>query len=641
MNFGLNHWKVVMNTTTTRGKRIATRALVAGASIALVASPLSAANAAEAEWSYSVETLSTNVNNGYQLALDADNRRVYFSDAKWTTSTEVGTGKLSVFSSKTNGKIGEQSFLNLTRADGSAKESELPASGNSMRTSFSPYGVAVDGKTTSATGAVDPTIITITARSRNTDDGVNYGYGGNVVVYSHSQGAPTDADRVWKFEDGTPVFDGPRRVAVNTKTHKAYVTNLGTSRGSDPADRPGYVAVIDLTTKKVDARIAIPENSGAIGVTVDEDTNTVYVGGYLGGLYAINGAAVNTADPKNVNLNAGAVTTVLARGENTGANADGVGHNARPTFNAELKRLYISEYNNQVIKVVDADKSSSNYGKLIHTIENAGSTNAVEIDGKRGLLYSANLGDQNVAVYNTTNHQKVLTVPTSGNALNIGIDPVTRDAWVSNFAAAGKTDIISVTSDTDNATLTNVVVPNTTYGKIAKATVTVNDVYGDPVSSGTVTVQVAGSTQTKPVRNGEVRFNLAKNLSSNTRTVKATYNGSATLEESEASTKYTIAKGTVNRVAYKLTKRPTTKKAGTARITVTKPSGLANATGKVTVTLTKGTSSKKVTGTLRGNKVSVKLPKLAKGTWKVKVKYAGNGNYKAKNSKTYNLKVTK
>ncbi len=92
------------------------------------ATPANAAN----QWRATVETFDTGVRNGYQLAFDSANRKVYFSDAKWRSETR--------------------------------------------------------------------TIV-------RDEEGNAYGYGGNIVITSASQGAPTSADRVFKFDDGTPIFE--------------------------------------------------------------------------------------------------------------------------------------------------------------------------------------------------------------------------------------------------------------------------------------------------------------------------------------------------------------------------------------------------------------------------------------------------
>ena len=423
--------------------------------VATAADPVVAANG----WSYTKDTYDTGVRNGYQLALDAANRKVYFSDAAWSTQTRtvadngdgtytygetvfnVGSGKLSVFDAATRAREADHSFLGLTRNDGNGKEDEpfswanasaTATSINSMRTTFSPYGVAVDGTTPG--GA---TIITTTARQRS----ATAGYGGGVVVYSASQGAPTDADRVFEFSDGTPVLQGPRRIAVNTVTHKAYVTSLGTQRNNGPD--AGYITEIDLITRQVTARIAVPGGVGAVGVAVDEVNNRIYTGAMAASkLYVIDGNLIDRSDAKSFAINEAAVTELAAD----------LDANQRPTYNAELKRLYVSTYASPEGKVyvVDADPASAGYGTIIDTIV-TGPTNAVEVDGQRGLIYSANLGDQNVAVFDAETHEQLLTLPTSANAVNIGIDPVSRDVWVSNFSNSAKVDVFSISEPLEHS----------------------------------------------------------------------------------------------------------------------------------------------------------------------------------------------
>jgi len=388
-------------------------------------------------WSYTHEALSTGVNNGYQLVMDPVNRRVYLTDAQWRTEERLPnglilprqspSGKLVEFDVETRQMVRVHSFLGLTRNDGSGPEGApfdwSTTEGNSlssMRTTFSPYGVAVDPRATNAAGQPDPILITTTARGRDSDAG----YGGNVVIYRASQGAPTDDDRLFEFEDGTPIFHGIRRVEVNSQTHKAFITNMGSEDGF------GGIAVVDLPSKGVDARVAIP--GGAIGAAVDEENNLIYVGTMNDEyLYVIDGNRINSSDARRTDLNSSAVTRFDVA----------VGGNARPTYNAQLKRLYVSTYGNPgTITVIDADPRSAGYGSMLARIE-TGPTNMVEVDADRGLLYSANLGDQEVVVYDANDHRELLRLPTSGNALNLAVDPVTRDLWVSNFSGAAVVDI--------------------------------------------------------------------------------------------------------------------------------------------------------------------------------------------------------
>lgn len=392
-------------------------------------------------WSYKVERIATGVNNGYQLAFDEAGRQAYFADTRWRTEerdaegnvvvTQRATGKVVQFDAETRSIVDTYSYLGLSRADGNGLEGDAfdwtgieGESLSSMRTQFSPYGIAV------AHNGGDPYVVTTTARARDPE----LGYGGNVVIFQPSQGEPTDADRLWAFEDGTPIFDGLRRVAVDNATNKAYFGNFASWR-REAGDRPGFVAVVDLPTKTVEARIAVGEG-GVIGLAVDEARNLVYAGTISAEkLYVIDASNLDTSDPKNLDLNAAVVTELAAV----------VPQNARPTYSPEEQRLYISSYADPegTITVVDANPDSATYGETIESIV-TGPTNSVAVDGERGLLYSANLGAREVVVYKTDDFSEVLRLPTSGNALNIGIDPVSKDVWVSNFAQASITDVFSV-----------------------------------------------------------------------------------------------------------------------------------------------------------------------------------------------------
>jgi len=438
-------------TAFSRGRdtRIATRlatrfALTAAVGMGLFAAPAFAQQQQELQpgWNFTVERIATGVNNGYQLAFDPQGRQVYFADTRWRTEardedgnisvTQRATGKLVQFDAETRAIAATYSYLGLSRSDGNGTEADAfdwdgieATSLSSMRTQFSPYGVAVDYNDG------DPLVITTTARGRDEA----FGYGGHVVVFNPSAGDPTDADRIWQFEDGSPIFDGVRRVAVNTQTHKAFVTNFAEARAEN-GERPGYVVVIDLPTRTVEARVAIPEG-GAIGVAVDEANNLVYVGTLTSdNLYVIDAGALDTSNAQDLELNAGAITELEAA----------VGENARPTYNADLQRLYVSAYADPagLITVVDANPESDAYGTVIGTVE-TGPTNANEVDGERGLLYSANLGAREVVVYDAETLEELLRLPTTGNALNIGIDPETRDVWVSNFSQASVTDVFTLT----------------------------------------------------------------------------------------------------------------------------------------------------------------------------------------------------
>lgn len=83
------------------------------------------------------------------------------------------------------------------------------------------------------------------------------------------------------------------------------------------------------------------------------------------------------------------------------------------------------------------------------------------------------------------------------------------------------------------------------------------------------------------------------------------------------------------KLTLKVTKAPTTRKAGRAVLTVKGSKGAA--TGKVKVQVLKGKKVVKNLGakSLKKGKLTVALPKRPKGTYKVKVTYVGNTSYQA------------
>lgn len=101
------------------------------------------------------------------------------------------------------------------------------------------------------------------------------------------------------------------------------------------------------------------------------------------------------------------------------------------------------------------------------------------------------------------------------------------------------------------------------------------------------------------------------------------------------------AKAKVSKVAGALSKAPTSKKSGKYKVTISTAKGQAKATGKVTIKLTKGKTTKTVTGTLKNGTVTVTVPKLAKGTWKVAITWPGDGTYQSGKATGTSIKVKK
>ncbi len=175
--------------------------------------------------------------------------------------------------------------------------------------------------------------------------------------------------------------------------------------------------------------------------------------------------------------------------------------------------------------------------------------------------------------------------------------------------------------------------PSLTYGKTAKVAVTVS---GPVAPTGKVSL-LHGSTvlSTATLSGGKASLTVPKTLAAGTRTLTVAYAGSSELSTAKVSSKRTVAKASSSITVKAAT--VTSKVAGKVVVTV-KATG-TTPTGKVTVKVTRnGTSYATKTVTLRSGTRTVTLPKLGKGTYNVKVTYAGSSNVKA-SSRSAQLKV--
>jgi hypothetical protein len=170
-----------------------------------------------------------------------------------------------------------------------------------------------------------------------------------------------------------------------------------------------------------------------------------------------------------------------------------------------------------------------------------------------------------------------------------------------------------------------VTAPTVRYGTAPKVVVAIANDYGR-VPAGNATLTVGGRSYTVKVAQNAATFVLPK-LVPGTYPYTVAYAGDDQVVAFTRTGALTVAKGTVLTTAGKVAKAPTSKKAGSYQVTVATAAGLAGASGKVTVTLAKGATKKKVTGTLTAGRATVGLPKLGRGTWTVKLAYAGDARY--------------
>lgn len=184
-----------------------------------------------------------------------------------------------------------------------------------------------------------------------------------------------------------------------------------------------------------------------------------------------------------------------------------------------------------------------------------------------------------------------------------------------------------------NATL-KATVAATRYGAAPVVRTTVTGPAG-VTPSGTVTVTAGGTSYVGRLdAAGRANVSLPRTLTPKAYALTIVYGGNANVRAASTTARVTVAKAAVRGVSLKPRKTVRAKKATVATVTVTTPSGLAKASGKVRIVLKRGSSTKTVVGTVRSGKATVKLPKLTKGTWSAKVSYLGNTAYAGKTAST-------
>jgi hypothetical protein len=184
-----------------------------------------------------------------------------------------------------------------------------------------------------------------------------------------------------------------------------------------------------------------------------------------------------------------------------------------------------------------------------------------------------------------------------------------------------------------------VTAPAVPYGTAPTVAVAIANDYGR-IPAGNVTLSVGGASYVAKVAQNSASFSLPR-LAPGAYPFTVGYAGDDQVVGFQRTGTLTVTKGTVGKVSGAVAKAPTSKKAGKYRVGVAAPAGLAAATGKVSVTFSKGATRKTVTGTLAGGTVTVAVPRLKKGTWAVRLTYAGDARYTAATGTGPAVKVAK
>ncbi|CAG7620956.1 Ig-like domain-containing protein [Leucobacter soli] len=178
------------------------------------------------------------------------------------------------------------------------------------------------------------------------------------------------------------------------------------------------------------------------------------------------------------------------------------------------------------------------------------------------------------------------------------------------------------------------------YNVKKTATVTVKAERSDEHPTGAVRVKINGKNYDATLANGKAAIQLSTPVNKGTRAVNATFTSdSAEFAGSKGSTTVVVTKATP-KVSAKLAKsKVTTKQNGKIKVAVTIPGSLKAKAANFKVKLYDGKKVLRTVTLSKSGTGNVTIPKLKKGTHKIKVTVLSTTNTNSKSSVTRTLKV--
>ncbi len=245
--------------------------------------------------------------------------------------------------------------------------------------------------------------------------------GTNAVTATIVVGSPTCIS-------GPPGACSPGAVAVDPSTHKVYVANYGDDT----------VSAIDGTTNTVVATIHVRSNPRA--VAVDPSTHRVYVG---------------TGQFNSVSVIDGATNTVVATTPNNSGSA-------AVAVDPSTHTVYVgNEFDANSSVSVSVIAAATN--TVTATIQLADTPYGMALDPSTHTVYVTALSGHGVTVIDGTTNTVTTTIPAGNGPAGVAVDPSTHTVVV----AAANARSVSVIDGTSNAVRETVAVGNDPIGVAA------------------------------------------------------------------------------------------------------------------------------------------------------------------------------
>ncbi len=223
----------------------------------------------------------------------------------------------------------------------------------------------------------------------------------------------------------------------------------------------------------------------------------------------------------------------------------------------------------------------------------------------------------------TVNKAQLDAVATDPSLVNYGIYTYPG----SGGTAAAYETYTPISFATSTSTTSVASIAPSAYGTARVANVSVAGT-GTIAPTGTVTASVDGTVVgTGTLAGAAATIALPRELGAGNRTVTYAYSGDRNHQASSTAQAVSVTRAAASVRRNKITKKPTTRRSGKTSFTL-RSAAPGAVTGKVTVTFKKkGQKTKTKTVTVKNGKASVTIPKLAKGSWKISVKYAGSTSF--------------
>jgi YVTN family beta-propeller protein len=216
------------------------------------------------------------------------------------------------------------------------------------------------------------------------------------------------------------VGSSPRRITVDSATHRIYLTNSTT---------PGTVTVLNGTT-----------NAIMTTITVGNDPRGLSSNFLIGEVYVSNNAS-NTVSVINTATNS--VVATIPVGSAPGF----------PASNDILKKVYVTSFADNAVSVIDEQTHT-----LVKTVAVGHGATTASVDMQHAKVYVNNATDKTVSVIDSTTDTVIATVPsgaggTGATANAVTVSAVYHRAYLPN-AVDGTLTIINTDTDAVTKTVT-------------------------------------------------------------------------------------------------------------------------------------------------------------------------------------------